>query len=258
MPHPTVSPGADALAEPTHPAARTAPEPIPRDPGWPLVGNLLQITRGAVGQHLLARSRHHDGIFELDFAGRRVPFVTSVALAAEVCDAARFRKYIGPPLSYLRGMAGDGLFTAHTDEANWGKAHRILMPAFSQRAMKGYFDVMLRVANRLVDKWDRQGPDADIAVADDMTRLTLDTIALSGFGYDFDSFASAQLHPFIEAMVGALEEAMSRLTRFALQDRFMHAAHRKFDEDTRFMRELVDDVVRRRRAARLRQRRGAG
>jgi cytochrome P450/NADPH-cytochrome P450 reductase len=101
-------------------------------------------------------------------------------------------------------MAGDGLFTAHSDEPNWGCAHRILMPAFSQRAMKAYFDVMLRVANRLVDKWDRQGPDADIAVADDMTRLTLDTIALAGFGYDFASFASDELDPFVVAMVGAL------------------------------------------------------
>ncbi|WP_316154116.1 bifunctional cytochrome P450/NADPH--P450 reductase [Cupriavidus sp. BIC8F] len=261
MPPPIELSSPDQASDAPHPSpARSmhapVPEPIPRDPGWPLVGNLLQITPGALGQHLLGRSRHHDGIFELNFAGRRVPFVTSVALASELCDAARFRKYIGPPLSYLRGMAGDGLFTARSDEANWGKAHRILMPAFSQRAMKGYFDVMLRVANRLVDKWDRQGPDADIAVADDMTRLTLDTIALSGFGYDFESFASAELHPFIEAMVGALEEAMAKLTRFALQDRFMHAAHRKFDQDTRFMRDLVDDVIRRRRAGNAAERRG--
>ncbi|KAI3594175.1 NADPH-cytochrome P450 reductase [Cupriavidus sp. U2] len=224
-------------------------EPIPRDPGWPLVGNLFQITPGEVGQHLLARSRHHDGIFELDFAGRRVPFVSSVALAAEVCDPARFRKIIGPPLSYLRDMAGDGLFTAHSDEPNWGCAHRILMPAFSQRAMKGYFDVMLRVANRLVDKWDHKGPDADIAVADDMTRLTLDTIALSGFGYDFESFASDQLDPFIVAMVGALEEAMRKLTRLPIQDRFMGRAHRQFADDVAYMRNLVDDVIRQRRAA---------
>ena len=224
-------------------------EPIPRDPGWPIVGNLFQITPGEVGQHLLARSRHHDGIFELDFAGRRVPFVSSVALAAEVCDPARFRKIIGPPLSYLRDMAGDGLFTAHGDEPNWGCAHRILMPAFSQRAMKGYFDVMLRVANRLVDKWDRNGPDADIAVADDMTRLTLDTIALSGFGYDFASFASDQLDPFIVAMVGALEEAMRKLTRLPIQDRFMGRAHRQFASDVAYMRNLVDDVIRQRRAA---------
>nr|WP_315593002.1 cytochrome P450 [uncultured Cupriavidus sp.] len=224
-------------------------EPIPRDPGWPVVGNLFQITPGEVGQHLLARSRHHDGIFELDFAGRRVPFVSSVALASEVCDPVRFRKIIGPPLSYLRDMAGDGLFTAHSDEPNWGCAHRILMPAFSQRAMKGYFDVMLRVANRLVAKWDANGPDADIAVADDMTRLTLDTIALSGFGYDFESFASEQLDPFIVAMVGALEEAMQKLTRLPLQDRFMGRAHRQFASDVAYMRNLVDDVIRKRRAA---------
>lgn len=224
-------------------------EPIPRDPGWPVVGNLFQITPGEVGQHLLARSRHHDGIFELDFAGKRVPFVSSVALAAEICDPARFRKIIGPPLSYLRDMAGDGLFTAHGDEPNWGCAHRILMPAFSQRAMKGYFDVMLRVANRLVDKWSHNGPDADIAVADDMTRLTLDTIALSGFGYDFASFASDQLDPFIVAMVGALEEAMRKLTRLPIQDRFMGRAHRQFADDVAYMRNLVDDVIRQRRAA---------
>ncbi|TXI84116.1 MAG: cytochrome P450 [Cupriavidus sp.] len=225
-------------------------EPIPRDPGLPIVGNLLQITPGAVGQHLLARSRHHDGIFELDFAGRRVPFVSSVALAAELCDGQRFRKFIGPPLSYLRDMAGDGLFTAHSDEPNWGCAHRILMPAFSQRAMKGYFDVMLRVANRLVDKWHRAGPDADIAVADDMTRLTLDTIALSGFGYDFDSFASERLDPFIVAMAGALGEAMSKLTRMRIQDRwFAGAAHRQFAADIDYMRNVVDDVIRQRRAA---------
>jgi len=224
-------------------------EPIPRDPGWPLVGNLLQITPGEVGQHLLARSRHHNGIFELDFAGKRVPFVSSVALVSELCDATRFRKLIGPPLSYLRDMAGDGLFTAHSDEANWGRAHRILMPAFSQRAMKGYFDVMLRVANRLVEKWDRQGPDADIAVADDMTRLTLDTIALSGFGYDFESFARDELDPFIVAMAGALGEAMQKLTRLPIHDRFMGRAHRQAARDIAYMRNLVDDVIRQRRAS---------
>ncbi|WP_454723690.1 MULTISPECIES: bifunctional cytochrome P450/NADPH--P450 reductase [Cupriavidus] len=240
---------ADVPADPSAAPAARQPEPIPRAPGWPVVGNLLQVTPGMVAQHLLARSREFDGIFELNFAGRRVAFVSDAALVAELADARRFRKLIGPPLSYLRDVGGDGLFTADHGEENWGRAHRILMPAFSQRAMKGYFDVMLRVANRLVAKWERQGPDADIAVADDMTRLTLDTIALSGFGYDFDSFASAQLHPFIGAMVGALEEAMGKLTRLAIKDRFMHAAHRKFAADVGFMRELVDDVVRQRRAA---------
>ncbi len=113
-----------------------------------------------------------------------MPFVSSVALASELCDATRFRKIISPPLSYLRDMAGDGLFTAHSDEPNWGCAHRILMPAFEPARDEGLFRRdACACADRLVDKWDRRGPDADIAVADDMTRLTLDTIALSGFGY---------------------------------------------------------------------------
>lgn len=139
-----VSTPASAAPAATMPAAQPARklEPIPRDPGWPLVGNLLQVTPGKVGQHLLARSRAFDGIFELDFAGRRVAFVSDAALVGELSDGQHFRKIVGPPLSYLRDLAGDGLFTAHAEEENWGRAHRILMPAFSQRAMKGYFDVM--------------------------------------------------------------------------------------------------------------------
>ena len=30
----------------------------------------------------------------------------------------------------IRDFAGDGLFTAKTEEPNWAKAHRLLMPAF--------------------------------------------------------------------------------------------------------------------------------
>ena len=34
-------------------------------------------------------------------------------------------------------------------------------------------------------KWERLNPDDDVDVPGDMTRLTLDTIALCGFGYRF-------------------------------------------------------------------------
>ena len=115
--------------------------------------------------------------------------------------------------------------------------------------MKGYFDVMLEVANALADKWTRQGPDADISVADDMTRLTLDTISLAGFGYRFDSFKTPALHPFLEAMAGVLSEAMGKLTRLPFKDRFMHEHHRRFERDVAAMHQLVDEVIRKRRHA---------
>ncbi|MGN7101831.1 bifunctional cytochrome P450/NADPH--P450 reductase [Ralstonia holmesii] len=231
-------------------ASPAAAEPIPQPKGLPWLGNLLQLPKDRLAQTLLETSRQFpQGLYQLDFAGRRVPFVYSADLVAELCDETRFRKLIGPPLSFLRAGAGDGLFTAHQDEPNWGKAHRILLPAFSQRAMKGYFDVMLEVANALADKWARQGPDADIPVADDMTRLTLDTISLAGFGYRFDSFNTPELHPFLAAMVGVLSEAMGKLTRLPLKDRFMREHHRRFAHDVAAMHQLVDEVIRARRQA---------
>ncbi len=50
-------------------------------------------------------------------------------------------------------------------------------------------------------------------------------------------------------MVGALQEAMNKLTRLPIQDRFMGRAHRQCAADIAYMRNLVDDVIRQRRAA---------
>ena len=51
---------------------------------------------------------------------------------------------------HLRDFVGDGLFTAYTDEPNWAKAHRILMPAFGPAAMRDYFDDMLDIADQML------------------------------------------------------------------------------------------------------------
>ncbi|MFL6622238.1 MAG: bifunctional cytochrome P450/NADPH--P450 reductase [Sulfurifustis sp.] len=218
---------------------------IPTPPQLPIVGNVLQVPKGKLMQHLLEVSRHFDGIFEMNFAGRKVAFVHSAELAAEVCDETRFRKFIRPPLIFLRKAVGDALFTAHNEEPNWGKAHRILLPAFSQRAMKGYFDRMLDVAQQLVRKWEARTGE-DILVADDMTRLTLDTISLTGFDYRFNSFEQEQLHPFLQAMARVLIEAMDKLTRLPIQERFVD--QRKVEADIDVLFTLVDDVIRQRRA----------
>ncbi len=223
---------------------------IPSPPGLPWVGNLLHIPKARVTQYLLELSRGFDGILALDFAGARLPFVFDPDLVAELSDPRRFGKAIGPPLSTLRRLAGDGLFTARGDEPNWGKAHRILMPAFGQRAMKGYFPLMREVAGQLLAKWERLGPHADIEVADDMTRLTLDTISLAGFGHRFDSFARQALHPFLIALADTLGEVMNRLTRLPIQNRLMPGSLERIDRDIATMHALVDDVIRARREGR--------
>ena len=51
-----------------------------------------------------------------------------------------------------------------------------------------------------------------------MTRLTLDTIALCGFGYRFNSFYRDTPHPFVQAMVRTLAESQARVAPAADPD----------------------------------------
>ena len=222
---------------------------IPSPPALPIVGHLPLIARQGLIGYLLHVSRDFpDGIFKLKFGSRVGIFVTNPDLAAELCDETRFRKMPGPGLRVVRKFAGDGLFTAFSEEDNWGKAHRILLPAFSQRAMKGYFDLMLETADALVGKWSRLS-GTDVLVADDMTRFTLDSIALAGFGHQFHSFEKDQLDPFLEALGRALGESLNIITRMPFQKPFAGRALRQFDADIDEMNALVDGIIAQRRAA---------
>jgi cytochrome P450/NADPH-cytochrome P450 reductase len=220
---------------------------IPMPSRLPVLGHLLQLPKGQFMQHLTVVARDHDGIFQLDFGGRVGIFVHSAELAAELCDEARFRKVIGVALRKVRDFGGDGLFTAFSDEANWSKAHRVLIPAFSARAMRGYFPMMLQVADQLVAKW-RHLEGQDLAVVEDMTRLTLDTISLAGFGYEFNSFASERQHPFLASMGRALTEAMAGLTRLPILKNIPNRVReQRYADDIATMFKLVDDVIAERR-----------
>ena len=118
-----------------------------------------------------------------------------------------------------QGQIDAGLFTAHTDDPMWARAHGILMAPFSMQAMRDYMPAMIDIADQLMDKWDRLNPDEEIDVAADMTRLTLDTIALCGFGYRFNSSDRDTPHPFVQAMVRVLDEAQTRTRQLPIQTR---------------------------------------
>ena len=73
------------------------------------------------------------------------------------------------------------------------------MPAFGPLGIRGMFDQMLDIADQMLLRWERFGPDNVIEVTEDMTRLTLDTIALCAFDYRFNSFYQREMHPFVGA-----------------------------------------------------------
>ncbi|MEV6301705.1 cytochrome P450 [Actinoplanes sp. NPDC051861] len=223
----------------------TAAIPAPR--GLPIVGNGLQVP--VEGTHRFfaeLAAQHPGGVFKLNLAGRHVVFVHDPDLVAELCDESRFFKPVDGPLADVRDFAGDGLFTAREDEAVWGQAHRILLPAFSQRSMKAYFPQMLAVADDLVRAWEGR---SEVDVSDDMTRLTLDTIALAGFGRSFRSFENPELHPFLQAMGNALTEVMHRARQLPVVTSLKKKADARYRSDISVMQETVDEVIRARRAS---------
>ncbi|MEU9445130.1 cytochrome P450 [Streptomyces sp. NPDC048304] len=218
------------------------PDPAGTLPGVPVV----DITATGPGrtpiQQAMELMRAHGPVLVRRLHGRDVLFVGDADLVADLADERRFAKHIGPALENVRSFAADGLFTAYNDEPNWAKAHDILMPAFALGSMRTYHPVMLRVARRLIESWDRAARDGRaVNVPDDMTRMTLDTIGLAGFGYDFGSFERDEPHPFVEAMVRCLEWSMTRLARTPGEDH--SAADASFRADADYLAAVVDEVI---------------
>lgn len=218
-------------------------EPIPQPRPRPLVGNVPDIGMKVPVQRMVALAGEWGPIYKLAFPGASIHVLSSEKLVAEACDETRFAKKVHGPLREIRAFAGDGLFTAFEQEPNWGKAHRILMPAFGPMAMRTYFDDMLDIADQMFVKWERLGADAVLDVPEEMTRLTLDTIALCGFGYRFNSFYQTGMHPFVDAMVRGLAEAGARGRRMPIQTRLMRGTRRQFEADTAYMHKVTDDVI---------------
>lgn len=222
----------------------TALDPQTADtlPGVPLVDISATGPGGSPVQQAMALMREHGSVFVRRLHGRDALFVGDPDLVAELADERRFAKHIGPGLQNVREFAADGLFTAYNDEPNWAKAHDILMPAFALGSMRTYHPVMLKVARRLIDSWDRDArAGRPVNVPDDMTRMTLDTIGLAGFDYDFGSFERPEPHPFVESMVRCLEWSMKRLARVPGQDH--SAADAAFRDDAAHLAQVVDDVI---------------
>src|SRR5262245_45141959 len=213
----------------------TSPIQIPQPRVRPIVGNVPDLGFEVRVQTMMKLAQEYGPIYRLAFPGRSLLVISSTELVSDACDESRFEKYVSGPLKYIRDFAGDGLFTAYNNEPNWAKAHRLLMPAFGPAAMRNYFDDMLDIADQMMTRWERFGPSSPIDVADNMTRLTLDTIALCGFAYRFNSFYQREMHPFVESMVRALAEAGNRASRVPLQTRLMLMTQRQYDADCKLM-----------------------
>ncbi|GAB2925403.1 cytochrome P450 [Streptomyces heilongjiangensis] len=225
---------------------------FPEPPALPLVGHALTVPRGADGLlYMIRQAKKLGPLYRIRVLGEETIVASGLDVVTELSDETRFRKHMGGATGILREPGGDGLVTAHDDEPNWRKAHDILMPAFSLGAMRDYHTTMLKVARDLTNKWDRAAElDLAVDVPEDATRLTLDTIGLCGFGYDFESFQRDEPHLFVKSMNQMLAQANHLNESLPGTEHLQPGRTAQFRDSIATLHRIVDEVIQHRRVTR--------
>jgi cytochrome P450 len=172
--------------------------------------------------------------------GHRIVFVASAALAEELCDQKRFRKYVGGPVVEIRYTVHDSLFTAFDHEESWGVAHRIIAPQLTPAAVASHFDEVIQCTDELVAKWRGLEPDSHIRPLDDLNRLNLEATTLTLFGKKLDGLNGPE-HPVLRAMEDATSEAIKRPTRPKLLNWLLYGG--KLKKATKTLRTFGAELV---------------
>ncbi|MBO1766983.1 cytochrome P450 [Allobranchiibius sp. GilTou38] len=226
---------------------------LPHPPGRRRVlGDVVSVMRAPGGgpvQKMLHLSKGAGPLFELRTFGMKFVLTTDAALTAELSDEGRFQKALAPGVKALREVAGDGLFTAYTDEPNWALAHDLLLPAFTRASMRGYHDTMNAVCSELISAWDQESEPVDVSPW--LTRMTLETIGRTSFSTDFGSFTSDEQHPFVTAMITALAGGQRRAFLSAVPGGrlLMRRGRKVYDDRREYVDAMIDDIVEARRAS---------
>lgn len=157
----------------------------------------------------LSRAANGAKTFRLTVITTKFTILSNHEFVNAMLSDPKTRKVNSQFLEELRIAAEDGLFTAHFEEPNWAMAHRILIPAFGAMSVRNMYDQMIDISASMIQRWNaHQGVVIDIP--DQLTRLTLDTIALCSFDYRFNSFFKEDMHPFVQDMVDFLSLSAQR------------------------------------------------
>ncbi|KAG7284584.1 hypothetical protein NEMBOFW57_010962 [Staphylotrichum longicolle] len=182
---------------------------IPQPPGVPLLGNIFDVDPNNTWWSLKTLAEKYGEIFQIKVLGHRIVFVASAALAEEICDEKRFRKYVGGPIVEIRYAVHDALFTAFDHEESWGVSHRIIAPQLAPGTIATHFDEVVRCTDELITKWHGLDPENRIRPLDDLNRLNVEATVLTLFGKKLNSLTGPE-HPLLRAMEDSTSEAMKR------------------------------------------------
>lgn len=180
----------DTLAAPPLGALRQFDD-LPGPRGVPVFGNLLQIDSTRVHQQVEAWCEEFGPVFKLRLGKRRIVVVGDHELISTALrdrpDGFRRTQRL-EDVGREMGLSA-GLFGANGEV--WKRQRRMVMAGLDPVHVKRYYPFLLRVAERLVGRWqDAAREGKTIALQADLMRFTVDAVAGLAFGEDVNTLQS--------------------------------------------------------------------
>ncbi|KAJ3287947.1 hypothetical protein HDU79_005313 [Rhizoclosmatium sp. JEL0117] len=159
-------------------------------------------------------------------------------------------KKVQGALLEMKAVGGRGIFTTNGTDPDWQLGHKILMPAFSPKAIKAYAADMSHLADKC-NQCFQQFADANekVDIYRWMTNYTFETIGKTGFGYDFGLLEDKDkpIHPFVSGMAFCLAEGITRSKNPAVYKKLPLASNYRIEKEIKMMHSIVEDVIQKRK-----------
>lgn len=214
---------------------------IPRVPGLPLLGNLLEFRSDRLG-FVRRVPREHGPIAHFKMGGFHVVLVSSPELAHEVL-VERFDDFHQDQALRTKGRAlfGTGLLTS--DHALHKRQRRMMAPAFVHKRIAAFAELMAVRSEAAATRWC-DGETIDVSA--EMMRMTLEVVGKALF----DAEVSGDADEIARAMTVAMEHFIDAVNAIVpIPERWPTLGNIRHRHAIRTLDKVVERLVRERRAS---------
>ena len=130
---------------------------LPKPPGLPVIGNLLQIDPSRVHLILEDWAARYGNFYQLKIAQQTALVVSEPRVISEVLRAPpdTFRRFSSVD-SVFADMGMTGLLSAEGHQ--WNRQRKLTMRAFDPSRLRDYFPSLIEITERLRQRWLAQQP----------------------------------------------------------------------------------------------------
>lgn len=220
--------------------ARAARAPLPPGPkGNLILGVMPEFNRDTLG--FIARCRGYGDVVSMRFLYITAYFLyhpddIEYVVSTNAKNFIKSRTLRSP---FFQRLVGNGLLTSEGEV--WKRQRRLAQPAFHRQRINSYGGVMADYAERMSSAW-RDGEVRDIHR--DMMRLTLEIVVKTLFNAD----VSAEADKVGRVLSQIVKPFASQATlKWIMDNRLPTTTHRRFNQATREIDEIVYRIIEDRR-----------